>query len=256
MLEEKVGFITPQNEVFLMNYNEVNNFCKEICFRKDNINDFLEFEKDYTYFYPYFDFVMFKLDYIFINPLLEEDTYLKKIKNALYKVNKSDIDDVISYDSISLIAQRIQNGKNYAHLVACSDKELRISMANSFMVNDCMIDPNGYTLMSTNDGEENGNHEVTSNTIVNQLLISNNELWKSYNNKEYSTIYLIEKFGFIRASSLNDSGILIGVDRFLSDIVKEFRNLCVNQNNCVFYDWEKQKKVKNENIENYDIKRR
>ena len=31
----KVGFITPINEKILMNYDEVENFCKELCFLEE-----------------------------------------------------------------------------------------------------------------------------------------------------------------------------------------------------------------------------
>lgn len=64
---KRVGFITPKDDFYQMSYNNVIDFCKEICFRAENFDEFLEFSKSYSYFSPYFDFVMAKKDYLFFN---------------------------------------------------------------------------------------------------------------------------------------------------------------------------------------------
>ena len=188
-------------------------------------------------------------------PLLENDTYLKKCGNALYKINKSEIEDDVTYNSIDDICKRVKNGNNYPTIVACSDMELKIQPVDEFKINDCMIDPNGYAMMSTSDGEDYGNHEVTSNTVLNQLLINNKDLYKTFP-KNYSAMYLIEKFGFIRAGSLNSDGIMIGVERFLTDKLKTIKNKYVEDKNCVFYDLETEIKIENQNTEKYEVRRR
>ena len=119
-----------------------------------------------------------------------------------------------------------------------------------------MIDPNGFTMISTSDGEVDGNHEVTSTTVVNQLLINNENLWKIYDPKCYTASYLIERFGFIRADSPEYGGSMIGVERFLTDEVRNFKNLCVQEKNCVFYDLETEIKKINGEKEEYQTKRR
>lgn len=250
-----VGFITPLNETYLMNYDEVNDFCESICLSDKYIERFKAFSKNYTYFLPYFDFIMFELDYIFINPLLEENTYLRKCGNALYKINKNVIEESVTYELIDDYSKRLKNGKNYPIIVSSSDFELKIGPIDKFKINDCMIDPNGYALMSTSDGEDYGNHEVTSNTILNQLLINNKDLYKTFP-KNYSAMYLIEKFGFIRASSLNSDGIMIGVERFLTDKLKNIKNKYVEDKNCIFYDLETEVKIINDDIEKYEVRRR
>lgn len=256
MSEIKVGFITPQDETYLMTYNEVNDFCKSLCEKVENFSKFNEFSKDYKYFYPYFDFVMFELEYVFINPLLEEDTYLRKVGNVLYKVSKDVFDNSKNnYENITYLAKCIKNGGNYADLVTCSDTELNIRECNISDIHKCMIDPNGFTMISSSDGEKDGNHEVTSSTVVNQLLITSDDLWKTYDSKSYTASYLIEKFGFIRADSI-EYGNMIGIERFLSDKVKKFKNLCINEKNCVFHDWEKTKKIEADSLKNYQVKGR
>lgn len=255
MTATKVGFMTPQNETYLMTYNEVNDFCKLVCEQEKYLEQFNEFSKNYTYFYPYFDFVMFELDYIFINPLLEEGTCLKKVGNALYKVSEYVLDDEENiYECITSLAKSIKNGGNYADLVACSDKELNIRKCNIADIHKCMIDPDGFTMISTNDGEKDGNHEVTSSTIINQLLITSKYLYQTYDSKKYTASYLIEKFGFIRADSIEYGGNMVGVGRFLSDIVKSFKDLCIKEKNCVFYDWEDEFKIVDEKREKYKVK--
>lgn len=257
MEEIKVGFITPQNEKIYMNYDEVSDFCKKICESSENIELFTNFSKNYSYFYPHFDFVMFKLDYIFINPLLEKETYLKRAGNALYKIEKyiSDGDENV-YEHISSLAKGTKNGGNYPWLVACSDNELRIREVNINDIHKCMIDPNGITLISTSDGEKDGNHEVTANTIANQLLISSKYLWKTYDPNHYAVSYLIEKFGFIRADDIEYGGMMIGLEQFLSDKVKNYRDRCVLEKNCIFRDWGKYRKFQNEEVEDYEVRGR
>lgn len=58
MNNAKVGFMTPTNEKIMMNYDKVEEFCKELCFREEYKD---EFSKNYTYFKPYFDFVMIRV---------------------------------------------------------------------------------------------------------------------------------------------------------------------------------------------------
>lgn len=65
-----VGFITPENEFISMKYEEVEEFCKEICLREENKESFKMFSNDYKYFTPYFDWVMVNKKYLFVNPLL------------------------------------------------------------------------------------------------------------------------------------------------------------------------------------------
>ena len=257
MNDKKVGFITPQNQYLYMYYDEVNEFCKSICESNEYIKEFHVFSKNYNYFYPYFDFVMFKLNYVFINPLLEEGTCLKRAGNALYKIEKYILDgEQDIYEHISSLAEGIKNGGNYPWLVASSDTELNIRECDVLDIHKCMIDPNGFTLISTNDGEQDGNHEVTSNTIVNQLLIGSKYLWQTYNCNYYAASYLIDKFGFIRQDSIEYDGTMVGVEKLLSEKIKNYRNICVNEKNCVFLDYTKHRRLLNEEAEKYEVGRR
>lgn len=211
-----------------MNYYDVEEFCRNLCYQEENKKEFQEFSKDYTYFKPYFDYVMIKKHYIFMNPLFQANNYLKTIGNSFYMVNLETSNP--TYQEIFDKIVRCKNGGNYSFLVACSDTELHIKSADIHDEVNTMLDPNGYSLTTTRD-EKQGNHEITSNTIVNQLLIGNKYLSESYDN-QYAVMYLVEKFGFIRALCLKDGGLLIGIKDFLTPQQKEYCDLIVEKGGC------------------------
>lgn len=244
----QVGFITPNNQKIYMEYSGVENFCRQLCYQTTNYPEFLEFQKQYTYFTPFFDFVMFHLNYIFMNPLLQENTYLKNVSNSLYLVKGEQL-EIENYDNITEHAIRIKNGKTYSYIVACSDQELNIEYYNGIL-SDCLVDPSGYSMMSKKD-EINGNHEITGNTILNQLLIYNGSLVKYLDSRQYSPTLLSMYFGFLYINSRDK--IIIGVDRFLSPVVKAMKDNHCAKDNGIFYDWENEGKMI-EQTENYKIR--
>ena len=230
MENTKVGFITPNNQKILMDYSKVENFCKEICLKEEYQAKFNEFSKKYTYFKPYFDFIMINLEYVFINPLLEEGVYLKGVGTSFYKVEETDLIDsygMVTYETIANMAAQYQNTR-YSHIVACSDLELHIKSANVDDEYSIMLDPNGYSMITQKD-EKEGNHEITANTVVNQLLINNQYLVDNYNSTMYTVSYLIEKFGFVRATSLKHGGLMIGIERFLTEPQKKYCDICMKK---------------------------
>lgn len=48
-MNDKVGFITPDNQKIWLDYRETRNFCIDLCFLEENYQAWLEFQKDYTY---------------------------------------------------------------------------------------------------------------------------------------------------------------------------------------------------------------
>ena len=53
-MNDKVGFITPDNQKIWLDYRETRNFCIDLCFLEENYQAWLEFQKDYTYFESFF----------------------------------------------------------------------------------------------------------------------------------------------------------------------------------------------------------
>ena len=46
---KRVGFITPNNDFYQMNYGEVEDFCKKICLSEENREAILKYKEWYTY---------------------------------------------------------------------------------------------------------------------------------------------------------------------------------------------------------------
>ncbi|MCI5967796.1 MAG: hypothetical protein MRZ42_05450 [Tenericutes bacterium] len=235
-MPKETGFITPDNQIILLNYDEVYKFCMDVCELEENYENWQHFKKDYNYFSSCFDFLILKLNYIFINPLYQMGTYLKSVKNKMFIINEKDL-DVINYDSISQTAKQKYNGGNYSDIVPCSNHELNIEklVIDSVKAGNWLIDPNGYALMSKSDIEQ-GNHETTANTILNQLLITNPEVLKLLDDRQYAVSLLVEHFGFIRTVTYDDYSILIGHEKILPDILVLIKDTILQDGTSVFYD--------------------
>lgn len=230
----KVGFMLPNNQTVFMDYDEVNDFCRIVCENIDNYDDFIKFSKDYSYFDPYFDYVMTKLKYVFINPFMKDNNYLKAVKNKLFIIESDDGN--LTYEEVSNYAIDKNNAGYYCDLVISSNSELNIESPTGKLLKSWLIDPNGIAMITKSD-EEFGNHEITANTILNNLLIKDNDLWQKVDFNKYSVINLVERFGFLRTVKYDDISMIIGVKRHLSieslDLVEKYIN-----SGIIYRDWE------------------
>ena len=234
-MNDKVGFITPNNQKIWLDYRETRNFCIDLCFLEENYQAWLEFQKDYTYFESYFDFVILHLNYIFINPLSKENTYLKGIKDKMYLIETTS--DKANYSDITELVIRKRNGGNYADLVSCSDKSLNMMKIdiNVKKLDNWLIDPNGYALIDKSN-EQLGNHEITATTILNQLFLLDSTFYYLWKKDYYAVSFLIEHFGFLRTTAYQDYGIIIGNEAILSEELEKIKNYLINHFNSSFYD--------------------
>lgn len=248
-MQDKVGFLLPDNSRVFMYYDEVNEYCKSICENEKYNQEFLEFEKDYTYFDAYFDFVMKKLHYVFINPFLKEDNYLMSLGDCFYTVvGGSDI----KYEKVKELVIRVKNGGNYPEIVSCSDKTLNIEMIDGEKIDTWLIDPNGYAMISR---EVTTNHEITASTILNLLLTYEKDLWKRIDLGKYPIITLIEQFGFLRTTYYHGNGMIVGVEPFMSEELKNMMDVYVKSGDNFFYDWYKKYNCDLEKYEHYNVKK-
>lgn len=226
---QKVIFLTPNNERFEMNYWEVEEFCKKICLKEENKASFEEFSKKYTYFTPYFDYVMEVKKYIFFNCLFNEEHCL--IFN----------DDAYYFSSIigSTYSDTINNFKflieylDYSDLTRISDEELDIKLQKTEYTDDCVIDPNCIGMMSKSSvGSDYGSHVVTGATVLNHLLsksrIITEDYWKYINQYEeiyyedFGIDYLVERLGFLRVACRDCYPIIFNNEKVLSLDCKKF----------------------------------
>lgn len=172
--------------------------------RDENKDQFEKFKKDYTYFKPYFDFVMFKLRYRMYGCLLDND--------------------IIFCHNDRLSSKRnIRRNVFLPYLSKCSDKELQIKEVED-ETPDAMIDPNGMQMFA-NDYNNSGSHILTCRTILNQLLIQSEAIFKYFSIYKLNAISALIDCGFIRAASKESSEILICRKDLLSDNLKEKINV-------------------------------
>lgn len=197
-----VELISPSNEKTLLNYYEVNEFCKLICCKEENRESFEIFKRDYNYFEPYFDYVMFELKYKMHNCLFEND-YISCVNNKIYSSN--------FYSSIP-------------YMVKCSDKSLKIVEIGDEILTS-MIDPNGMQIMGYCEENDRGSHIMTARTILNQLLIQSQEICKHYYRYKTNPINELINMGFIRSLGSDVFETLICREELLTDNLKSKINM-------------------------------
>ena len=73
---EEIHFITPENIKFSVPVSDIYSFCEKYCEEyisksEENKEKFLEFKKKYTYFSPYYDFLICSLKWIIYPSLID-----------------------------------------------------------------------------------------------------------------------------------------------------------------------------------------
>ena len=198
----KVGFIKPDNQIIYLEYSDVFNFCQNIC---ENHPDYQLFKESYKTFYPYFDFVIFKLRYLFISPLYYPNAILVPKNDEAFLIPfTNDYEKAINSDINS-----------FPFITKISDQIMQIDNAKPFNIRDCMIDPYLKELISKINCPPYRSHIITTNTILNQLLqislkINKNYLkWLKKTKRKYDSVnYFINTMGFIRILSPNSFPVM------------------------------------------------
>lgn len=219
-------FITPDDEVIKLNIYEVNNFCKEICLNEENREAFLEFEKGYTRFEAYFDFVVFELHYLYS---FDKRWFAPSSDNtSLYEVYHIDNRRFVSSDNgfklegiydytINKIKEKEKENEGRIippKIVKCSDEELQIEKVDKADIGEELWDLDGFKYKNKTAIPS---HQIMALTILNQLLMKENDLYLDveefieYDAKEYYPnyderdrlllVYLMQRMGFIRVAS-------------------------------------------------------
>lgn len=226
---KRVGFITPNNDFYQMNYGEVEDFCKKICLSEENREAFLKFKEGYSYFSPYFDFVMINKKYLFFNPLYVGRKFMMFDEKAYY------LNDLASFDYLENVNvyKEIKSRKSLiSDFTTVSDIELGIARQDVDSTDECMIDPNLIGMMSrTGVLNDDGSHIVTGSTVLNQLLIKSQKMADDYyrylreegiSDVNDAINYLVKNVGFLRVAGLPDYRIVIGNKKICSEDVREY----------------------------------
>lgn len=218
----KVSFITKDNDVYEMSYAEVLEFCKEICLRDEIKDEFNQFKRNYTIFDPYFDFVTFRLEYIFCvggfqlihykNPDTGDEGLYDAVSKSL------DYKEILAslYKMINLHIDNFPVIK----IAKCSDRDLNIEVLNNIPSSSFLVDGNSMGLISK-AGDPRGSHPLTANTILNQYLIHDEDIlstlinYKNFNGFSDGTglNFLEEVLGYMRVTknSLVYNGIVVSL---------------------------------------------
>lgn len=172
MKKEKVGFITPAGQLKYMEYYNILEFAKKVCYdyinkSEENLKKFFIFKKGYTKFEPYLDFILSELHYVMVNPLNFKDVIIYN-------------DDGLKINKIS----KLKNGKfslyreNFIWNYSCSDASLFIEQFDNKKHSDGIITKDGYYVKV--DRDKDLYHEQVAEQILNQYLIGNKELYLDY----------------------------------------------------------------------------
>lgn len=218
MKNSKIGFLSPANMMVWVEYNQVNNLCKSICEHDQCRERFESFKEDYNYFNPYFDFVMFELGFIMINGLCRNSCIIR-YKDALYEILNTE--DLVEYDYDFLKSSSIDNHSIMPLITRCSDSELRIHEFSDDDIETCMIDQHGTCMMSyAGLYDDRGSHDVTCQTVLNQMLSDNKEILDEYLMYEDNEVnYLINCLGFVKSTSKEDCGLILGNSTTMNDSI-------------------------------------
>lgn len=152
--------VSPEGEEFVCKYFEINEVCKKIIQNLCN-NDveikkkFFEFKKEYTYFEPYFDFVLFELGYVIKNPF--------DIEKAEMFANNNDIYMNYNFQCIAIF------GKS-------NDSEIGLCKLNEENMDISMIDGNLMAIKPKNYKK----HLFIARFILNHIFIKNQKIYEEY----------------------------------------------------------------------------
>lgn len=200
---EQIIFITPENLKIIIPVSDLYEVCKQYCINyvdksEENRKTFEKFASQYSYFEPYYDFLICVLKWVSYPSLLDKKSYVQKGSNQNKKVLRELIEsDQLDYDKLYLEGSYIREVYN------STDKNVGFKLSN-LNFQDCFVDENGETL-STNT---TALHELTAASIIygacyeNQYVLD--DVWRNLKNGCVSMVdsatafgdYLVCRLGF------------------------------------------------------------
>lgn len=227
------SLISPSGEVYDMEYYEIGLFAEKMCKQyieksESNKLEFETFANNYTYFKPYFDFLIFKLGYKIINPFFKNNIVGFSIGNYFVTkgINKDDNIKMEKYSSVS-------------------DHDLQITDYKDVSLKEGFIDQNG-TGFKVNRTIDMG-HSKVCELILNQLMIYNKEICEDYlksiNDPKINNIitriefYMIERLGFIQMCIFETNfGDILYNDKLQPEWFDNFKQIFKKEYEYVSFD--------------------
>lgn len=223
------GFITPENQFIDAEYSNLQEVCKKICEDLRNQQEFLKFSKGYTNFSPYFDFVVFHLNYAFIGPFIEEKVILANRDGSLIRIEMDDLTEkygTVNYQNIMKSVSLPYYRMLLPYINPCSDKELRCQSITNSRLYSSVITSQGMMVMSTTGFGRRGSHGVTNLTLLNRILIEHpemvSELQLYIQNGGSYDYFLLEVCGYLHFVSKKEGALIKKGGENHSPIVQEF----------------------------------
>lgn len=219
-------------------YYEILSYASLICERFISLSDsnkklFEEFKRNYTFFSPYFDFLILKLNYKLENPFFRNGILLS-IKNQIY-----------FKDELT----------NKLFLYPLSD-DISIGLNNDYNnLKTSLIDyeENIFNI----DTSKKLHHEEYEEKILNELMINSKEICEDYysyiNSKDYKTIgfYMREHLGFTKIAIDNDKMAVYVNNLVKEEIIERIKSLDIE-----IYDYSISEEAKEKALDLINIKDR
>lgn len=219
---DETKLISPNGEIHNILYYEIGLYSEKLCQEyieksEENKIEFENFASNYTYFKPYFDFLIFKMGYKIINPFCSKKLIGYTIGN--YFITKG----ISREDNIKM-----------SKYTSVSDKDLQITNYKDTSLKEGFIDANGIGFkLNRKIGLD---HSKLCELILNQFMIYNKEIYLDYINSisdpEISDIitiiefYMIERLGFTQMCIFDtDYGNIIYNDKKLYNWFDEFKKI-------------------------------
>lgn len=209
MNSQKCTIVSESGWQIQCNYYEIEQISKMIIQKEVQAkpileNQFLQFAKNYTYFTPYFDFLLTKLNYVILNPL--------ELKGAIL-YGKQDY----------ILLHFLDN--DLEMFTVSDDIHIQLEKATEFNLDTSMMDKNLWTIKS------NKGHMYISRHILHTYFIKERDLYfhfleecqntgNNFLNFEFSDFLLFQK-AFLRIGKVKKS--------------KKTQNLAIFRNRDLFY---------------------
>ncbi len=191
-----ITFITPNNVKIEAPYDKIGEFCEKYCLEyisksKENKIQFDTFAKNYTYFKPYYDFIICELLFISYPSLVDKKSYVKKGEKQSTK-------GVIPLSIIKDLTYEELNKKSCSNLLNVADENLGINCEEI----DGFFDANGKFLTN----KITHYHEEIARVIMSGICIENgfliNDLFNAMSKGAFLyEDYLCQRLGFIISGS-------------------------------------------------------
>lgn len=220
-VQSKVGFLAKNADTIeYIPYYEVFDYCCQEIEKRNLVDDF-----NNSVLSP-FDYVMGSLEYIFVNPLFNNDKYLVCRNSLYYTVDKQKVLDTVDINPDDSLYQNVLStfydkmDSNIFMLQVTEDVLEEVDFLEESM--DCFIKADGKIIKK----HDYCRHSALANTICNDRLIKDMSFSQLYfenfiSSTHCSELFLVGKCNFIEIDYESDTCVLLYNEDTITDLQKE-----------------------------------